>query len=55
MVVNGPEGICAHDALLGRVSGVQADTLAEVSQFVGVGCVPHSFVGRVLVQLAMFK
>ena len=55
MVVNGLEGIRACDALLGRVSGVQANTLAEASQFVGIGCVPHCFVGRVPMQLAMFE
>ena len=55
MEVNGPEGIRALDVLLGRVSGVQANTLAEASQFVGVGCVPHCLVGRMLVQLAMFE
>ena len=52
MEVNGSEGICACDGLLGRVSGVQANALAEVSQFVGVGCVPHCLVGRMPAKLA---
>ena len=55
MEVNGPEGICAHDAWLGRVLGIHADTLAEASQFVGVGSVPYCFVGGVPMQLAMFE
>ena len=55
MVVNGPESIGACDALLGRVSEVHANTLAEASQFVGIGCVPYSFVGRAPAQLAMFE
>ena len=47
MEVNGTEGVCALDTLLGGVDGVGADALAVASKFVGIGCVPHSFVGRV--------
>ena len=55
MVVNGPEGIRALDALLGGVTGVRANTLAEASQFVGIGCVPHCLVGWMPAHLAMFE
>ena len=35
--------------------GVGADALAEASEFICIGCVPHGLVCRMVVQLAMFE
>ena len=40
LVPDGVEGVCAFHTLLGGVRWIDADALAQPSQFVGVGGVP---------------
>ena len=55
MILDGAKGVGSLNALLLQIHVVSANALAVPSEFICVRCIPGLFVGRVLLELAVFE